>query len=184
MNSENRNPKGGGIAANREEQIQAMLDGELDEASARALKDAAGHDRDLARAIVDAYRLQTELERLGAERAPSSLRRRLRRIPREQRRLQRSGLNRSVRWTPPVALATLALAILAVALLRTPVPERADVERARRDVAVAFQYVDRFVGRTGDEIHEALGGELEDGIKEVLAEQMPYTEQSLKEETT
>ena len=41
-----------------EDQINALLDGELDDAQADALKGAAEQDQALARAIIEAYQLQ------------------------------------------------------------------------------------------------------------------------------
>jgi predicted permease len=68
-----------------EQQINALLDGELDDTAVEALRLDASEDQELARAIIDAYQLQRAMEHTGVEHVPASLRKRLRRIPREQR---------------------------------------------------------------------------------------------------
>jgi hypothetical protein len=58
-----------------EEQVNALLDGELNDVQAGALKAAAASDQALAQAIIEAYQLQQALNALPLERAPDSLRR-------------------------------------------------------------------------------------------------------------
>ncbi len=53
---------------NREEQINALLDGELSESEAEALKNAAKDDTELARKIVEAYQLQQMMAALPQDR--------------------------------------------------------------------------------------------------------------------
>ena len=70
---------------NQEQRINALLDGDLDPAEADLLKAAAGDDRDLAQAIVEAYQLQQAMDAVQVEPAPASLKKRLAAIPRQQR---------------------------------------------------------------------------------------------------
>ena len=71
-----------------EERINALLDGELSADDAELLKAEASDDRELARAIVEAYQLQQAMDEVRVERAPSSLSKRLNAIPRQQRKAQ------------------------------------------------------------------------------------------------
>ena len=89
-----------GHLAEWESQVNALLDGELDEESTAALKQEAGEDHELARAIIEAYELQRGMERLGMEHAPSSLRKKLRQIPRAQKPFLRPR-----RWVIATAMA-------------------------------------------------------------------------------
>ncbi len=64
-----------------EDLINALMDGELSAADAELLKAEASDDRELARAIIEAYQLQQAMDDIHVERAPDSLRKRLRAIP-------------------------------------------------------------------------------------------------------
>ena len=99
MTNEDRRDPGGSLPE-WESQVNALLDGELDEESTAALKRAAGEDHELARAIIEAYELQRGMERLVIERAPASLRKKLRRIP----RAQQTSSSRH-RWVMATAMA-------------------------------------------------------------------------------
>ena len=68
-----------------EDQINALLDGELSSDDADLLKAEASDDRALARAIVEAYQLQQAMDAIDVERAPASLTRKLQAIPRKHR---------------------------------------------------------------------------------------------------
>ncbi len=151
----------------REERINALLEGELNQDESEALKRAATGDQELARAIIEAYQLQRAMEHVQAEKAPASLRRSLKQIPRQNRPvfLQR-------RWA--MAFAVVPLVILSVFLLRSPEPsvtqaqpvntEMARPEQARQDLAVAFAYVDKVSDITGNRIESELGGEMSDAV--------------------
>ncbi len=84
-----------------EDSINALMDGELDSGETAALKLAATDDRHLARTIIDAYQLQQALASIPVEQAPASLRKKLRRIPRDQRVRQRPDFLRP-RWAMAV----------------------------------------------------------------------------------
>lgn len=140
-------------------------------------------DYELAEAELDVL-----MEQLTIEKAPTSLTHRLKRIPREER--GRAGLWSRLfpepfpRWAMAPAFAAVPLIVLAVVLMQPRQPSAADVEQARHDVAVAFAYMDKVGFRASSEIKTVLGNELRRGVKEPLSEHIPFTEQSLKEETT
>ena len=148
-------------APEREVQINALLDGELGKTDTEELKAAAQDDRELARAIVEAYQLQQALDTLEVERAPASLRKRLRRIPREQRRAAGTA------WLQPrwaMALATVPLVLIAVSLMQPQTPTSDEIAQARRDMAIAFAYLDKAGVRTGREIETRVGDTMADAI--------------------
>ena len=147
-----------------EAQISALMDGELDEAGAAELKRAADDDPALARAIIEAYELQRLMDALPRERAPASLRRKLRRVPREQRAAERSVFLQP-RWA--MALAAVPLALALVVMHPTDQrPSEAELAQARQDLAVAFSYLRRASEATGREIRTTL----DEGASEPVAE--------------
>jgi anti-sigma factor RsiW len=162
-----------------ESQVNALLDGELDEASAEALRQAASEDHELARAIIEACRLQRSMDSIGIERAPASLRRKLRAIPRNSRHRRQPR-----RWVMTTAMASIPLLVIGMVLTQPQQPSRAEVERARQDLAVAFSYIDKVGVTTGDRIHRVLGAELHRDVTENISKHIPYTEQYRKEENT
>ena len=127
------------------------------------------------------------MEQLTVEKAPTSLSRRLKRIPREERGKENrwSWLmpGQFPRWAMAPAFAVVPLLVLAFVLMQPQQPSAADVEQARQDLAIAFAYLDKVGHRTGNEIQTVLGGELRHSVKDNLSEHMPFTEQSRKEET-
>jgi hypothetical protein len=102
------------------------------------------------------------MEGLRVERAPASLRRKLRRIPRQQRPA----------WLQPAwvtAYAVVPLLVIAVALMqpremRPRQPTAAEVAQARQDLAVAFAYIDQVSTRASGEIQSELAGEITDAV--------------------
>jgi anti-sigma factor RsiW len=145
----------------REKQINALLDGELDQADADELKSAATDDRELARAIVEAYQLQQVMDGIPVERAPASLGKRLRAIPREQRPATGIKLFQP-RWV--MALAAVPLAIIAVSLMRPDTPSEAEIAKARQELAIAFAYLDKAGAMTGRGIESTVGHTMADAI--------------------
>ncbi len=85
MTEHNGNEDKGFEDSSREERINALLDGDLDPDEAETLKAMATQDKDLMRAIVEAYQLQRAMEHVRVEKAPARLRRRLKQIPRQNR---------------------------------------------------------------------------------------------------
>lgn len=174
--------------AEYEAAIDALIDGELDQAGTEALETAAAADPALAQAIVEARRLRQGLDGLRLERTPARLRRRLRRIPAGQRRA--SGRRVWPRFAAG-AFATAALAAFAMLMVTAPEPPaagaRADsdlarVEAARRDLAIAFHYLDKIGARTGEHIRQALHDGVAEPVTGEVSRHLPYTGQSRKEE--
>ena len=145
----------------REDLINALMDGELDATDAEALKAEAADDRDLARAIIEAYQLQQAMDGIRVERAPDSLRKRLRSIPREHRRTPVFSLLQP-RWA--MALAAIPLVIIAVSLMRPDTPSASEIAQARHDMAIAFAYLDKAGVITGREIESSVGQTMADAV--------------------
>ena len=98
-----------------EEKINALLDGELSADDAELLKAEATDDRELARAIIEAYQLQQAMDSIHVERAPDKLRKRLRAITREHR------TKPVFSWLQPRwAMALLALVVLGACNAEAP----------------------------------------------------------------
>ncbi|MEJ2534046.1 MAG: hypothetical protein P8008_00840 [Gammaproteobacteria bacterium] len=137
-----------------EAQIEALLDGDLDPAGAEALKRAAENDAALARALIEAYELQRLMDGLPREQAPASLRRKLRRIPREQRAAGRPVFLQP-RWAMALAVVPLALALVVMHPTNNR-PSEAELAQARQDLAVALSYLRLASEATGREIRTTL----------------------------
>jgi anti-sigma factor RsiW len=159
-----------------EQQINAFLDGELGPAEAEALKSDATEDQRLARAIIEAYQLQQAMEHLGTEAAPARLRRKLRRIPREQ---GRRPLLLQPRWA--AAFAAVPLLVISLMLFRSEEPSRAEVEKAAAELALAFAYIDRVSDRTRGVIEHQVGGELQQAVGGSVMRSIPQPKPESKE---
>jgi hypothetical protein len=180
----NKNGPANGKGMDWESQVNALLDGELEPADAEALKQAASEDHALAQTIISAYQLQRGLDQLGVEKAPASLRRSLRNIPREQKRLKSRPGRLTIPWPRMAAFAAVPLLVIGVVMLQPRQPSAAEVEQARQELSVAFSYLDRINSRASGRIVDVLGSELRSGVKDNISEHIPYTESSRKEERT
>lgn len=182
-----------------EAQVNALLDGELDDAQADALKTRAEGDQALARAIIEAYQLQRLMSALPAERAPDSLRDKLRRIPAEQASLALAGNDDRRRKAPAVteraprrwfnfeprwvmALAALPLVVaLGLQFSGPRAPSEAELVQARQDMALAFSYLQKASVVTGREIEQTIGTGMRDPVTEstvrTLTEQFDLNEE-------
>ena len=137
-------------------------------------------------------RIDKMMKRLTLEKAPASLSARLHRIPDEESRRVPARKSRwgwlkagpVPKWALAPAMAAVPLLVVVVMLMQPKQPSQAEIEQARRDVAVAFAYLDKVGVLTGNEIQAVVGGELRHIVKEPLSEHMPFTEQSLKEKST
>ena len=174
-NTDRRDP--GGSLPEWESQVNALLDGELDEQSTAALKRAADEDHEKARAIIEAYELQLGMARLRNERGPASLRRKLRRIPRTQQTFP--SRRRLVMVT---SMGCVPLMDISLILMQPRQASPADVDLARRVLALAFSYIDKVGYRTGDYLQDVLGTELRTSVSDNLSKHFPFTEQSREEE--
>ena len=187
--------RGPANSTNWEDQINALLDGALDEASVAALKSAAEKDDTLARAIVEACQLQQSMDQLALEKAPASLRRKLRRIPKEHKAASRHPLTAPPRWVLAGSLASLVLIAVVMDMnqpagkavttsqsaARDTASNSAQVAQTRRELAIAFYYLDKIGLQVGRQIREEMNEELSAPIKDNLSQHMPYTGQAYKE---
>jgi anti-sigma factor RsiW len=137
-----------------EEQIKALLDGELSADDAELLKAEATDDRELARAIVEAYQLQQAMDAIHVERAPASLRKKLQAIPRKHRTKPVFSLLQP-RWA--MALAAIPLVVISLSLMRPDTPSAGEIAQARQELAIAFAYLDKAGTITGREIESTVG---------------------------
>ena len=124
------------------------------------------------------------MEGLGVEKAPASLRRKLKRIPREERRRDRQWSWQQPRWVLVPAMAAVTLLAVGIAVMQPRQPSQLEIEQARQELAVAFAYLDKVGHRTGNEIDHILGNELRETVKGNLTKHILSSEQTLKEENT
>ncbi|MGD8358873.1 MAG: hypothetical protein PVJ33_09755 [Lysobacterales bacterium] len=127
--------------------------------------------------------------RLEIEKAPATLTRRLMRIPQEYGKREpwwsRWLPQRSApRWVLIPALAAIPLLVIGLVLMQPRQPSRAEVEKARQDLAIAFSYLDKVGLRTTREIQDVLEDGLEKPVKGELRKYMPYTGQPKQEKAT
>jgi hypothetical protein len=132
----------------REEQLNALMDGELNDVEAQALKVSVDSEAGLAKAIIDAYQLQLALSTLPVEQAPASLRRKLRRIPRQQKALQRPRYFQP-RW---VLAAALPVCLVLLFWPGESVNREVEIAQGKQELAIALAYLDRANRRAGAEI--------------------------------
>jgi anti-sigma factor RsiW len=144
-----------------EEQINALLDGELSPEDAELLKAEATDDRELARAIVEAYQLQQAMDQVQVERAPRSLTKRLNAVPRKHRSRPSFSLLQP-RWA--MALAAVPLVVIAVSLMRPDTPSASEIAQARQELAIAFAYLDKAAVITGREIESTVGSTMANAV--------------------
>lgn len=144
-----------------EEQINALLDGELGQHDAESLKAKASDDRKLARAIIEAYQLQKAMDEIRVERAPMSLRKKLKAIPHQQRAV-RTPVFLQPRWI--MAAAVVPLVLVVASLMQPDTPSAEEIEQARYELALAFAYLDRAGKRAGNEIEMTVGHTMSDAI--------------------
>jgi hypothetical protein len=110
-------------------------------------------------------------EQISIERAPASLRRRLRRIPGEEQ--PRESWWKRLLAPPP-----------GVVLVMPRQPSQEDVLLARQELAVAFSYIEQAGLATSREIQSVLDEGLRHPVKGNLSEHMPFTKLPYKEETS
>lgn len=161
-----------------EQRINALLDGELGEADADALKSAASDDRELARNIVEAYQLQQLMEGIGVERAPASLTKRLKAIPREQNPRPVFSLLQP-RWV--AALAVVPLVVVAISMMQPATPSASEIDKARQDLAIAFAYLDKAGQFTSRGIESQIGNTMSDAIAGSVIRNIKSHNESSKE---
>ena len=137
--------------------IDDLLDGNLSADEAKALRLEAAIDAQLAKAIIDAYQIQNELESLGMEQAPVALQKRLRAIPSQQR----SRFKPQLRWMG--ALAASAATVLLIVGINQDLkkPTTAEIAQARAELAVVLGYLNTFGHKAGLEMKQEIMNPLE-----------------------
>lgn len=140
--------------------IDDLLDGNLSAGEAKALRQEAASDAQLARAIIDAYQIQGELESLGMEPAPESLQKRLRAIPSQQRGRRTPKL----RWMGALAASAAAVLLLIGINQDLKEPSVNEIARARAELAIAFSYLSTIGHKAGMEIKHKIGGTMQDAL--------------------
>jgi len=161
-----------------EAQINALLDGELGQDDAESLKAEASDDRELARAIIEAYQLQKAMDEIRVEHAPASLRKKLRAIPRQQR-ARRTPVFLQPRWI--MAAAVVPLVLVVASLMQPDTPSVEEIEQARYELALAFAYLDRAGKRAGNEIETTVGHTMSDAITGTVIRNIKPQYESLEE---
>ena len=159
-----------------EQQINELLDGELSQTASEKLKSAAGDDRELASAIVEAYQLQQAMETVKLETAPASLTRRLKAIPAEQRSYS-SWLQ--PRWA--MALAVVPLVVIGISLSQPQTPSAVEIAQAKQDLAVAFAYLEKASNRTSYQIESQVGGAMTEAVTGTVLRNFKSQNESSKE---
>ena len=163
-----------------EQQINALIDGELDKEEVAALMAAATQEPELQRQLAQAQQLHQALQGLPLQRAPRSLRNKLQRIGREE------GNERgaTMPWWQWGAIAAAIPLLLIISVGDKPqAPSTADIEQGRRDLAVALGYLGRAGQRTALEIDGSISrgvvGSIRRNTVEVLRHQLGTQEELL-----
>ena len=164
-----------------ESEVNALLDGELDSEATEALKRAAEKDHALARVIIEAWQLQHGIESLGIEKAPTSLRRKLSRIPVEESgpsgfRTWLAGRNTARAFSIAGATAFAVFLTVGLMIAKPWQPSLNEIEQAMADLREAFEVLDRITHRTGQDIDKVVAMELGDGINSVVNQRLPGSE--------
>ena len=153
------------LPADREEQINALLDGELDATALAELEKAADADPAIARALLEARELQSMLGSMPRMAAPRRLRARLLAIASPSLTDRLTGRLTRRAWLGACgALAGLAFAALVMLPVLTDRPSATEIEQGRQDLALALAYLERSRQLTRREINTQLADGLLDPI--------------------
>ena len=132
------------LPADREEQINALVDGELGAAAQAELEKAADADPAIARALLEARELQVMLGSMPRMAAPRRLSRRLLAIASPSLTERLAGrLTRRAWLGAGGALAVLAFTALVILPLLPDRPGATEIEQGRQDLALALAYLER-----------------------------------------
>ncbi|MEP5766679.1 MAG: hypothetical protein ABJ308_18925 [Halieaceae bacterium] len=134
-----------------EAQINALLDGELDEAGMAALERAAQSDAELARALADARQLKNLLSGMPSERAPRRLRRKLLGIAGPGWLLPTADW-----WRRAALIACIPLVVVVLSLDKSSEPSEAEIMQGRQELALALSYLGRASQTTNAQISSTI----------------------------
>lgn len=162
-----------------EEQINALLDGELNDEQAQRLRAAAENDAALAGTIREAVQLRQAISNIPVDRAPSSLHRKLRSIPRQQQVHERSRFLQ-LRWG--LVMATILVAVtIAVSQIGPSEPTAAEIAQARQELNLALTYLVKTSRRTRSEItsniHHGFTRPVTDNTIRVISNQFGFNKE-------
>jgi hypothetical protein len=161
-----------------EDQVNALLDGELDDEGAGRLREAAGTDHRLSQAIIEAYQLQRALANIPTERAPDSLRRKLAAIPALEARRGAHQQKPAGSWwqqswqVPRWAAAVVAIPLVVIAVNQSTdwfgpkEPSAAEIAQAQQELAVALSYLGKVSRKAGLEIGDTVNNEMHKTVNE------------------
>lgn len=139
--------------ADWDRRINALIDGELSEDESAQLLATAAREPELRRSLEHAQQLQQALLRMPAQRAPRSLRKKLRHIGQDGR----TPWSVFTPWWRWGALAALIPLIVMVNIDDTPpAPTAAEIEQGRRDLVIALGYLARAGQKTALEIDSSI----------------------------
>jgi anti-sigma factor RsiW len=163
-----------------EQQINALIDGELGREEVAALMAAAAQEPEFRRQLETAQQLQQVLHQLPAQRAPRSLRRKLRRIG----EADRNERTTSIPWWRWGVIAVSIPVLLMVSIGDKPqAPSTAEIEQGRRDLAVALGYLGRAGQKAAQEVDLSISrgvvGSIRENTVQVLRHQIDTQEELL-----
>ena len=138
-----------------EEQINLLLDGELTDEQGKLLRAAADHDPALEQTMNNAIELREIMSRIRVEPAPSGLRKKLRRIPRQQQAAERP-IRLSLRWGMVTATVVLTITI-AVSQMWPQGPTDSQITQARQEFNLVLAYLARANRKTSNSIRLNIG---------------------------
>lgn len=145
----------------KEKSLQALLQGKLSDTDAQSVRSELEAEEQRAKVFMETYLQQNSLERSGIEKAPESLRRRIRAIPVQYERSGRSLLHLG-------AIATVVLSIIVGLLVYhgpapdEPTPE--EIDQARRELIIAFNYLEDIGQQTSNYMSREIGGAMEHAL--------------------
>ncbi len=146
-----------------EKAIGALLEGNLSKADADKLRDELDIDTRRAKDIINAYQIQNGLESLGVEKAPESLRKKLRAIPACHNQVHQPLL----RWGVLTLIAVFSIAVLLINTRPTSdVPSTAEIVQAKRELVIAFSYLQLAGQKTGHYMRREIGVTMQDALIE------------------
>jgi hypothetical protein len=163
-----------------EQQINALLDGELDHTGIAALEAAAQSDPALARTLDEARELQQLLGVVPRHKTPRRLRRKLLAIP-------GGGVSLFPAWLRGGAvLASLAL-VLYIFPAGQDRPSLAEIEQGRQELALTLAYLHRATQTANSHISRRINGAVMDPVTDTTSQALnldpvlqPYLQQEFE----
>jgi len=141
--------------------LDSLLAGNLSSKEAETLRQELADNSHRTKNSIDAWQIQAGLELPETVSAPESLRRKLRAIPVQNNEAENSLLH----WG---ALASITIILATLLLINTqPVsedPTQAEVDQARTELLVAFNYLNQVGQQANDHMKREIGGAMQDAL--------------------